>query len=85
MSTSIEPKEQAPPGDRPFAHLRATPEERAQILSALTPFDTETWMQQITPATPEEVAALEDFLQEREELRRQSLEREEERLSGLGE
>jgi hypothetical protein len=78
------------PGDSPevdegpFAHLRATAEERARILSALTPFDCERWRREVTPATPADLAALEAFLQMREEDRRQSIEQEQERLEALG-
>jgi hypothetical protein len=68
--------------EHPLAHLVATPEERATFLAGLAPFDTEAWMRTVTPPTPEELVDLEDFLQEREDLRRQSLAREVERLAG---
>src|SRR5438445_769093 len=42
----------------PFAHLVATPEERARILAAGRPFDVEGWLRNAVPATPEEVAEL---------------------------
>jgi hypothetical protein len=61
---------------RPFAHLRATPQERARILLAVLPFDVESWRRDAVPPTPEELADLEDFLREREEMRRYSLEHE---------
>jgi hypothetical protein len=64
--------------------LRAPPEERAQILSTLTPFDSEAWMRHVAPATPEEMSALEEFLREREVSRWQSLEREQSRLVAPG-
>lgn len=70
--------------EQPFAHLRATAEERMRILSALTPFDCEAWRRGVPPATPEDLAAVEAFLQMREEDRRQSLDRDEERLEALG-
>lgn len=69
--------------ERPFARLRATPQERAQILAAVPPFDVESWQRGAVPPTPEELADLEDFLREREEMRRQSLEREQARLEEL--
>jgi hypothetical protein len=62
--------------ERPFAPLRATPQERAHLLAAALPFDVEAWRRDAVPPTPEELADLEDFLQEREEMRRYSLERE---------
>ena len=65
--------------DRPFAHLRATPEERARILAAARPFDVEAWSRDAIPPTPEELADLEEFLHEREEMRQYSLEREREK------
>jgi hypothetical protein len=71
--------------ERPFAHLRATPQERARILAAVRPFDMEAWLRDAVPPTPEELADLEDFLREREEMRQYSLERERERLAELGE
>jgi hypothetical protein len=71
--------------EHPFMHLVATPEERARILAAGRPFDAEAWLRDAVPATPEEVADLEEFLREREEQRRYSLQRQEELLAELGE
>jgi hypothetical protein len=68
---------------RPFAHLRATPEERERLLAGIQPFDVEAWRREAIPATPESLAALEAFLRDREEDRRLSLERDEERLQAL--
>jgi hypothetical protein len=71
--------------ERPFAHLRATPEERARILSALPPFECEAWFREAGPPTPEELAELEEFLRERAEERQRSLACEEQWLAGLDE
>ena len=77
-------QKQAVPVERPFAHLRATPEELIRILADAPPFDAEAWCRGATPPTPEEQADLEDFLRELEEMRRYSVERLEERLAKLG-
>jgi hypothetical protein len=69
---------------RPFAHLRATPEERARILASAVPFDISLWQKDAIPPTDKELADLEAFLQEREEMRRYSLERARERLAEPG-
>ena len=55
--------------ERPFAHLRATAEERAQILTAAPAFDVEAWERDRVSPTPEELADLEDFLRELEAIR----------------
>ena len=68
-----------------LARLRANPDERARILASAPIFDYEAWVREAGPATPEELAEMEEFLREREEERRQSLAREEERLAALGE
>ncbi|MFN3648052.1 MAG: hypothetical protein ACK47B_00620 [Armatimonadota bacterium] len=65
MATSIETRERT--GERPFEYLRATPEERARVLEALSPFDCEAWRREVTPSRPEELLELERFLEEREE------------------
>jgi hypothetical protein len=62
--------------EHPFVHLQATTEERARILAGASPFDAEVWRQGAVPPTPEELADLEEFLREREEMRQQSLARE---------
>lgn len=80
MATLSELNEEKQAADRPFAHLRATAEERARILSALVPFDVEAWRREVTPATRDELAALEEFLLERDEDRQRSLKLEQERL-----
>lgn len=67
--------------DRLLAQMRATPEERARLLAAAQPFDVEAWLRNAAPPSPEELADLEEFLLEREELRRRSLERDLERLT----
>jgi hypothetical protein len=71
--------------EQPFAHLRATPEEVERILAAAAPFDAEAWLRGAVPPTPEELADLDEFLREREELRQLELARMEERLAALGE
>jgi hypothetical protein len=70
--------------ERPFAHLRATPEETARILAAAVPFDTSLWQKSTILPTDEELADLEAFLQEQQESRRYSLERARERLAEPG-
>jgi hypothetical protein len=69
-----------PARKRSFAHLRATPEETARILAAAAPFDVTLWQKDAKPPTTEELVDLEEFLQEREEMRLSSLERARERL-----
>jgi hypothetical protein len=66
---------------RPFAHLRVTPEERARLLAmAPPPFDVEAWQRDAVPPTTEELADLEEFLRELEEMRQYDLERQQQRL-----
>ena len=65
-STDAKQSEEVPSSEDPFAHLRASPEERARILASLAPFDVEAWRREATPATPEELASLEEWLKERE-------------------
>ena len=55
------------------ARLRATPEERARILAAGTPFDYDAWLQEAGPAVPEELVEMEEILREREEERWRSI------------
>jgi hypothetical protein len=64
-----------PTEGQPLAHLRAAPEERARILAAAAPFDAEAWQREAVQPTPEELADLEEFLREREEMRRIAVER----------
>jgi hypothetical protein len=68
--------------ERPFAHLQATPEECARIVAAV-PFDIDRWQRDVVPPTNEELTDLEEFLREREEMRRHSLGRARERLAEL--
>ncbi len=75
--------EKPSPQEPPFAHLRATSEERARILTAAPAFDVEAWGRDRVSPTPEELADLEDFLRELEEMRQSGLERE--RLAELSE
>jgi hypothetical protein len=88
MTMAIEAKaehEVAAKEERPFAHLRATPEERARVLAMAPAFDAEAWRRNTVPPTPEELADLEEFLREREEMRQQSLTYIEKRIAELGE
>lgn len=71
--------------DRPFAHLRATPEYRAEIAASTLPFDGGAWLREMGEPTAEDLEDLEAFLREREEQRRFSLERQEARVAELGE
>jgi hypothetical protein len=75
-------------GDETFeqklARLRATPEERAQILASSAPFDYEAWIREAGPATPEELAEMEEFLRSREVERQRSLAQDEARGERLG-
>jgi hypothetical protein len=57
---------------RKLARLRASPEERAQILTGPV-FDYEAWVQKAGPAKPEELVEMEGLLREREEDRQRSL------------
>jgi hypothetical protein len=72
-------------GDESFeqrlARLRATPEERAQIIASASPFDDESWVRERGAASPEELVEMEEFLRERDRERERSLAREQ----GLGE
>jgi hypothetical protein len=70
--------------EQKLARLRATPAERASILESSPPFDYEVWVREAGPATPEELAEMEEFLGEREEERRQSLAGEEEQRARPG-
>jgi len=70
--------------ERKIARLRATPEERARILSSGTPFDYEAWLREAGPPKPEELAEMEEFLRERNEERERSLAIEAERLTEPG-
>jgi hypothetical protein len=67
--------------EQPFADLRATAEERARLLASAMPFDNSAWMKGAVSPTPEELSDLKDFLREREEMRRSSIERQQERLT----
>jgi hypothetical protein len=67
--------------EQKLARLRATPEERARIVASGPPFDYEAWLREAGPATPEELAEMEEFLHEREEERQRSLASEEEQLA----
>jgi hypothetical protein len=59
--------------EQKLARLRATPEERAEVLASGSPFDYEAWVRQVGPAIPEELAETEEVLREREAERRRSL------------
>ena len=68
-----------------IGRLRATPEERAWILASKPPFDFEAWAREAGPASPEELAEMEEFLREREEERQHSGQRLEAKLARLDE
>ena len=70
--------------EKKIARLRATPEERARTLAAGPPFDYEAWIREVGPATPEELAEMDEFLRERGEERRRSLAFDEGRLARPG-
>jgi hypothetical protein len=70
--------------EQKLARLRATPGERARILASSAPFDYDAWAREAGPATPEELAEMEEFLQQREEERLESLASEEEQLASGG-
>jgi hypothetical protein len=57
--------------------LRATPEERARVLSSVLPFDYEAWAGEAGPAAVEELAEMEELLRGREAERQRSLVHEE--------
>lgn len=59
--------------ERLIAQLRATPEERARLLSAGTPFDYDAWLREAGPGRPDELAEMNELLRERDEERRRSL------------
>jgi hypothetical protein len=67
-------------GDDALASLRATGAERFRILSTIPAFDAEKWERGTIPPDAEELADLEEFLREREETRRRSLEAERQRF-----
>jgi hypothetical protein len=46
--------------------LRPSREEREQMVASMAPFDYDAWLQEAGPATPEELAEMEEFLRERE-------------------
>jgi hypothetical protein len=52
--------------EQTLARLRATPEERARVLAAASPFDYEAWVREAGPATAEELAEMEELLRARE-------------------
>jgi hypothetical protein len=64
--------------EQKLARLRATPAERARVLAAASPFDFEAWVREAGPATPDELAEMEDLLRAREAERQRSLAHEEE-------
>jgi hypothetical protein len=69
--------------DRPFRDLRATPEELERLRAmAPPPRSLEEWLRPARQATEDDLAELEWFLQEREALRRQAMEHQEDRLTG---
>jgi hypothetical protein len=58
--------------EQKLARLRATPEERARVLASAPRFDFESWLRTAGPATPEELAEMEECLRAREEERQRT-------------
>ena len=58
--------------ERPWTSLRATPEEIARLVADIPPFDFDAWMAETEPDawTPEDEAEIEEWLAEREAMRR---------------
>jgi hypothetical protein len=51
---------------RRISELRLPPEQVAERLAAVPPFDYEAWAAEMGPASAEELAEMEEFLAERE-------------------
>jgi hypothetical protein len=62
-----------PEVENELRRLQYTPEERERLFPAAPPFQIAEWLQSMPPATPEELAEMEEFLQEREAEREASL------------
>jgi hypothetical protein len=62
--------------EKEIKNLQLTAEERRRLYGPLKPFDADAWMAAGPPATPEEIAEMEELLQLREDERQASLARE---------
>ena len=58
---------------RSIERLRASPEEVARNVAESPSFDYDAWLREAGPAVPEELAEMEEFLQERDAERRTSI------------
>jgi hypothetical protein len=86
MATRAKPGDACPQvkEERPFAQLRATPEELERLRAMAPPLRTlEEWLRPPLEPSEEDLADLEWFLQEREAMRQHDLKRQEERLAEL--
>jgi hypothetical protein len=63
--------------ERLLASQRAPGEQKEALLASVAPFDYRAWVAEAGPAEPDELAEMEEFLQEREAERQWSLAREE--------
>jgi hypothetical protein len=52
--------------------IQVTPEERERILAGAKPFDVEKWQRNAITPSPEELADLDEFLAELQQMRRAS-------------
>ena len=64
MSVRLEQHSESESVEERIAALRATPEELAALLATARSFDVDTWMKNVPPATPEEIAETDEFLAE---------------------
>lgn len=60
------------PRPKPLDNIRVSPEERERILAGAMPFDVEKWQRNAVTPSPEELADLDEFLAELQEMRRAS-------------
>jgi hypothetical protein len=72
----IEPQPADPETEAELRRLQYTPEERARLFPPKAPFSYEKWQREAPPATPEELAEMEELLRLRNAEREASLARE---------
>jgi hypothetical protein len=65
-----------PTVEKELRRLQYTPEERALLFHGAAPFRLTEWQREATPATPAELAEMEELLRERDAEREASLMRE---------
>jgi hypothetical protein len=70
---SIELPPSNPEVEEELRRLQYTPEERERLFPSAPPFHLAEWLQSMPPATPEELAEMEEFLRERDAEREASL------------